>query len=99
MEKLTLEQYITIINEKKQEAHNKQWLYIEINAKELMEECEPNVRNQITCAKAILETLLEGDRILTTPKNKSKLGGALTVRYYVDNLSSERGKYTQEPKF
>ena len=99
MEKLTLEQYVSIINEKTLEAHNKQWLYIEVNAKDLMEECEPGVRNQMTCAKALLETLLEGDRILIAPKNKSKLGSALTVRYYVDNLSPERAKYTCEPEF
>ena len=99
MEKLTLEQYTSIINNKKQEAHNKQWLYIEVNAKELMEECEPGVRNQNVCAKAVLDTLLEGDRILIAPKNRSKLGGALTVRYYVDNLSSTRAKYTCEPTF
>ena len=99
MEKLTFEQYVSIINDKKQEAHNKQWLYIEVNAKELMEECEPGVKNTMTCARAILEALLEGDRILVAPKSNSKLGAVLTVRYYVDNLSSERQKYTCEPQF
>ena len=99
MEKLTQEQYTSIINQKKQDAHNAQWLYIEINAKELMEECEPGVRNQIVCRKAILDTLLEGDRILVSPKSRSRCGAVLTVRYYTDNLSPERAKYTCEPEF
>lgn len=99
MEKLTQQQYTSIINQKKQDAHQAQWLYIEINAKNLMEECEPGIRNQITCCKAILDSLLEGDRILVCPKSKSKCGGALTVRYYTDNLSPERKKYTCEPEF
>ena len=99
MEKLTQEQYTNIINQKKQNAHNMQWLYIEINAKELMEECEPSVRNQMVCCKAILDALLEGDRILVAPKSKSRCGASLTVRYYTDNLSPERAKYTCEPEF
>ena len=28
----------------KQEAHDKMWLYIEVNAKEFMNECEPGVK-------------------------------------------------------
>ena len=55
MEKLTQEQYASIINSKKQDAHEMQWLFIEINAKELMEECEPGVRNQTVCCKAMLD--------------------------------------------
>ena len=99
MEKLTQAQYAAIINSKKQDAHELQWLFIEINAKDLMEECEPGVRNQTVCCKAILDALLEGDRILVAPKTKNRCGGALTVRYYTDNLSSERAKYTGEPEF
>ena len=57
MEKLTQEQYASIINSKKQDAHEMQWLFIEINAKELMEECEPGVRNQTVCCKAMLDAL------------------------------------------
>ncbi len=98
MEKLTQNQYAEIIQKKKNEAHSMQWLFIEMNAKELMEECEPGVRNQTVCCKAILDALLEGDRILICPKTKNKCGGALTVRYYTDNLSPERKKYTSEPK-
>lgn len=99
MEKLTQSQYASIIEAKKQQAHELQWLFIEINAKDLMEESEPGVKNQTVCCKAILDALLEGDRILVCPKTKNRCGSALTVRYYTDNLSPERAKYTCEPEF
>ena len=41
MEKWTQEQYAARLQEMKQEAHDKMWLYIEVNAKEFMNECEP----------------------------------------------------------
>lgn len=44
MEKWTQEQYAARLQEMKQEAHDKMWLYIEVNAKEFMNECEPGVK-------------------------------------------------------
>ena len=52
MEKLTMQDYLNCLQAKKQEAHDKQWLYIEVNAKDLLEECEPGIRNQNVCCKA-----------------------------------------------
>ena len=43
--KWTQEQYAQRLQEMKQEAHDKMWLYIEINAKEFNEESEPKVKN------------------------------------------------------
>lgn len=60
-----------------------------------MEELEPGVKNMTTCCKAMLEALLEGDIILAAPKTKNMCGSALTLRYYVDNLSPERRKYSE----
>ena len=51
MEKLTMQDYLNCLQAKKQEAHDKQWLYIEVNAKDLLEECEPGIRNQNVCCK------------------------------------------------
>lgn len=98
MEKLTVEKYVEAINAKKWEAHNKDWLYIEVNAKELLEELEPGVKNVNTCSKAIISCLLEGDYFVVEPKSKSKFGNALTVRYYTDNLSPERRTYAEVNK-
>lgn len=84
-----------LINSKKWEAHNKQWLYIEVNAQALLEEVEPKVSNITTVCKAMLEMMLEGDCFLAEPKVKSKIGKVLTVRYYTDNLSPERRKYSE----
>lgn len=94
MAKLEMKDYLDNLNAKKQEAHDKQWLYIEVNAKELMEEAEPGVKNLQVACKAMLDAMLEGDGFLVEPKNKSKCAGTLTIRYYVDNLSPERRKYT-----
>ena len=95
MEKLTMQDYLNCLQAKKQEAHDKQWLYIEVNAKDLLEECEPGIRNQNVCCKAMLDAMLEGDGFIVEPKNKSKCAASLTIRYYVDNLSPERRKYAE----
>ena len=68
MEKKTVQDYIDIINQKKWDAHNIQWLYIDINAKELMTEVEPKVNNLTACCKAMIEIMLEGDRFMELPK-------------------------------
>lgn len=95
MAKLVMQNYLECLQNKKWEAHDKQWLYIEINAKDLLEECEPGVKNQNTACKAMLEVMLEGDGFIVEPKNKSKCAASLTVRYYVDNLSADRRKYSE----
>ena len=58
-------------------------------------EVEPKVNNLTACCKAMMEIMLEGDRFMELPKVKTKIGGALTVRYYCDNLSPERRKYSE----
>ena len=95
MEKFTIEDYRERLVAKKQDAHNKEWLYIEINAKELIEEYEPGVKNVNAACKAMLEVMLEGDYFVVEPKSKSKCAYALTIRYYVDNLSPERKTYAE----
>lgn len=95
MEKWTIDQYAEILKAKKEAKHNIQWLYIEVNAKDLLEECEPGVKNINTCCKAMLQAMLEGDGFIVEPKNKSKCAASLTIRYYVDNLSPERRTYAE----
>lgn len=91
--KWTQEQYATRLQEMKQEAHDKMWLYIEVNAKEFMEECEPKVKNLSPCCKAMLAAMLEGDGFIVEPSEPNKVNSSLTVRYYCDNLSQDRRKY------
>ncbi len=95
MEKWTQEQYAARLQEEKQEAHDKMWLYIEVNAKEFLEKYEPGVKNLTNCCKALLDGMLEGDEFIEEPKSRTKIAGKLTVRYYVDNLSPERRKYSE----
>ena len=91
--KKTVQDYIDVINWKKWEAHNMDWLYIEINAGDLLTELEAGVSNITTASKAILECMLEGDEFIFEPKTKTKASEKLTVRYYCDNLSETRQKY------
>lgn len=95
MAKWEMQNYSDCLQNKKQEAHNRQWLYIEVNAKDLLEECEPGVKNQTVCCKAMLDAMLEGDGFIVEPKIKNKCAASLTIRYYVDNLNPERRKYSE----
>ena len=95
MEKWTQEQYAQQIQALKQEAHDKMWLYIELNAKDFMNECEPGVKNLNSCCKAMVNAMLEGDKYIVEHKIRTKVAGALTIRYYVDNLSPERRTYKE----
>lgn len=89
----TMADYVDVINWKKWEAHHMSWLYIEVNAGDLLAEVETGTDNIETCCKAILDCMLEGDAFIVEPTVKNKVENSLTVRYYVDNLSPERKKY------
>lgn len=89
--KMTFEAYCQVIRNKKAAAHNEGTLYIEINAGELLEECEPKVSNVRTVCLALVDELLEGDYIVSGSKNTKKL----TVRYYCDNLDPSRRKLSE----
>lgn len=93
MEKWTQEQYEQFLRSRKQDAHDAMNLYIEVNARDLQDECEPGCKNITPACKAMLSCMLEGDGFVVEPKVKSRIAGKLTVRYYVDNLSPERRTY------
>ena len=77
MEKWTQEQYAARLQEMKQEAHDKMWLYIEVNAKEFMNECEPGVKN-LAQREEILNQIPEH----LTFTNFLHLGGEITHSEY-----------------
>lgn len=91
--KKTVKDYEDIINWKKGEAHAMDWLYIEINAGDLLTEVEAGVDNLSTACNAILNCMLEGDGYIVEPAEENKVSDTLTVRYYCDNLSETRRKY------
>ncbi|MCI5774052.1 MAG: hypothetical protein MR210_05760, partial [Erysipelotrichaceae bacterium] len=64
VEKKSLQHYIDVINWKKWEAHNMDWLYIEVNAGDLLTEIEAGVSNLKTACTAILDCMLEGDTFI-----------------------------------
>ena len=87
-----VQEYKDVINWKKWEAHNMNWLYIEVNAGDLMTELEAGVNNIKTVTEAMLDSMLEGDTFLV---ESEKASTKLKVRYYCDNLSEERRKYSE----
>jgi hypothetical protein len=91
--KKTVKDYEDVINWKKGEAHAMDWLYIEINANDLLTEVEAGVDNLATTCQAILNCMLEGDGFIVEPAEENKVSDTLTVRYYCDNLSEDRRKY------
>lgn len=93
--KQTVQKYKDVINWKKWEAHHMSQLYIEINAGDLLTEIEAGVDNIKTVCEAMLDCMLEGDGFMVEPKAKNKVSKNLTVRYYCDNLSEERRKYSE----
>ena len=87
---LNEEDYLNLLNEKKWAANGKGWLHIEINAGDLLNEAEPGGDNMMTAVHAVRDAMLEGDRYLNDSDSAD-----LTVRYYCDNLSPERRKYSE----
>lgn len=93
--KKSVKDYIDIINWKKGEANGMDWLYIEISAEGLLTEVEAGVDNLETVCKAMLDTMLEGDTFIVEAKTENGVDSELRVRYYCDNLSPERRKYSE----
>ncbi len=91
--KKSVKDYEDIINWKKGEAHAMDWLYIEVNAGDLLTEVEAGVDNLSATCEAILNCMLEGDSFIVEPTEADKVNSSLTVRYYCDNLSEDRKKY------
>ena len=75
---------------KKGEAHSWNWLYIEVNAGDLLTEVEAGADNMAACVEAIKDCMLEGDYFIVEADD-----AALSVRYYTDNLSEWRRKYSE----
>jgi hypothetical protein len=88
------QEYINKINWKKGEAHAMDWLYIEINAGDLNEEFEAGKNNLKNVCNAIMNCMLEGDTFMVEPAEADHVNRSLTVRYYCDNLSEERKKFS-----
>ena len=90
MPKKSVQDYKDIINWKKGEAHSWNWLYIEVNAGDLLTEVEAGADNMAACVEAIKDCMLEGDYFIVEADDAT-----LSVRYYTDNLSEWRRKYSE----
>jgi hypothetical protein len=91
MKKLTVNDYKNIIKDLKQQAHNNNQLYIELITNDLMLDNESAGKNVRVVSTALSDELLEGDKILGSRVGRKDF----TVRFYCDNLSSDRKAYNQ----
>ncbi len=78
--------YLQVIQEMKNKAHQEGVKYIEISSKKLHEQVSPEHATMPTCCQAIYKLMLEGDEILRRPKGQTGFGSHLDVRYYTDQL-------------
>lgn len=78
----------------KQEAHDRLSLYIDLNASDLTDQLHLSEKDLSQVQKAMKESMLEGDQILSKPKSSK----GLSIRYYVDNLYSFRRKTNPRSK-
>ena len=88
--KKSVQEYKDVINWKKWEAHNMDWLFIEVKAADLLQELEAGVDNMAACVEAVKDCMLEGDYFINPSES-----GELHVRYYTDNLNEWRRKYSE----
>lgn len=92
MDKWTTAEYEKVIVQRRQEAHDKLWLYIELNAQDLMDELNSGGKDYNLLVKAMQMAMLEGDRYIQEPNGGNSSLKKTTIRYYVDNLSPWRKK-------
>ena len=71
--------YLRILQQKKQEAHDRGEKWIEISSKELHQEVSPEHATMPTCCQAIYKLLYQGDDILQRPKGQTGFGSHLRV--------------------
>ncbi|MEE8806999.1 MAG: hypothetical protein SOI44_01105 [Lactimicrobium sp.] len=89
------EEFEKIILFKKQEFSINGWNALEINAKDLMTSAGGEDEDLEAAVAAMEECMLEGDCFVNDPGSEHRLSPHLTVRYYCDNLSPERRKYSE----
>ncbi|MDD6727350.1 MAG: hypothetical protein PUE16_08475 [Lactimicrobium massiliense] len=89
------EEFEKIILFKKQEFSINGWNALEINAKDLMSSIGAGDEDLMAAVEAMQECMLEGDCFINDPGSDHRLSPELTVRYYCDNLSPDRRKYSE----
>ncbi len=81
--------YEEMIRFLKREINVNGWNELDLSAEELMKLAED--KDVKACTEAMRECMLEGDTYLSDKRNTKETA----VRYYCDNLSASRRKYTE----
>lgn len=85
--------YISVLEEKKQEALKRGDEYIDISSKEVHAEVSPNHATMPTCCQAMYKLFLDGDEILRKPKGQTGFGSRLVIRYHLQNMEERAQVY------
>lgn len=93
-----IKDYLNELEQRKKEAHDKGWKYIDINSKQLHAEISPNHATMPTCCQAIYKLMFIGDEIIESPKGNTGFGSHLTVRFYVDNLENRERQFPDKKR-
>ena len=72
--------------------------YLEISAKELMEQLNEGNATLITCCSAMRQCMLENDEILVEPTGKKNVSTKMKVRYYTDDLENRKSVYVPKKR-
>ena len=91
----SIEEFERIIRFKKQEFSANGWNALEINAKDLMTSIGAGDEDLMAAVEAMQECMLEGDCFINDAGSGHRQCPELTVRYYCDNLSPDRRKYSE----
>lgn len=98
MEAPGIKDFRSVIEAMKNEAHYEGKKFIEVNAKELHAIVSPNYNRMPTCCQAIYKQMLDGDEILSRPKENTGFGSYLTVRFYVDKLEERERMFPDKKR-
>lgn len=93
-----IKDYLNELEKRKQEAHEKGWLYLDISSKQLHAEVSPNHATMPTCCQAMYKVAYEGDELLEKPKGNTGFGSHLTIRYYVDHLENRERMFLDKKR-
>lgn len=88
---MTEQEYEQIINFKKHEFQANGWNALDLNAGRLLASASDIDENIGAVNTAMHACMLEGDQFLSEDRE----GASMTVRYYCDNLSEQRRKYSE----
>ena len=90
--------YKSLIETLRDKSLNEGHSYLEISAKELMEQLNEGNATLITCCSAMRQCMLENDEILVEPTGKKNVSTKMKVRYYTEDMDTRQSIYVPKKR-